>query len=233
VEEAAMTHRKVSDVMTVELITVTQDTSFKEMAKAITDYGVSALPVLDAQGRVAGIVSEVDLLRKEEYQQDPLARRAPRWRRHKARSRAAGVTAGEIMTRHLVTISPEASAVAAARELDRHHVRRLVVTNAGGGLIGIVTPSDLLKIYQRTDEDIRAEILSDVITRYVKTDPTLVDVRVADGVVTLAGVVENKSMITVAVSMSRAVDGVVDVVSHLGYKIDDTPLPRTADITGY
>jgi CBS domain-containing protein len=228
-----MTHRKVSEVMTVEVITVNEETPFKEVAKAITHYGVSALPVLDICGCVTGIVSEVDLLRKEQYQQEPSARRVPWWRHHKARARAAGATACEVMSRHPVTISPEASIVVAARELDRHHIRRLLVTNPDGRLVGIVTPSDLLNIYQRTDEDIRVEILQDVITRYLGTNPVLVKVDVADGVVTLGGVVEGKSMIPLAVSMSRAVDGVVDVINHLGYAIDDTRMPRIASTTDY
>jgi CBS domain-containing protein len=228
-----MAHRKVSDVMTTDVVTVTEDTPFKEMAKVIADRGVSALPVLDTHGRVTGIVSEVDLLRKEEYQQESAARRVPWWKHRKARSRATGVTAHDVMTSHPVTIGPDASIVAAARELDRHHVRRLVVISSDGWLAGIVTPSDLLKVYLRADEDIRAEILEDIMTRYMGTNPALVKIAVADGVVTLSGTVENKSMVPLAVSMSGAIDGVVDVVDQLGYSIDDSHLPRVADTTDY
>ena len=112
-------------------------------------------------------------------------------------------------------------------------MRRLVVLNADGWLAGIVTPSDLLKPYLRADEDIRTEILHDIITDYLGTNPHLVKIAVQDGTVTLGGIVENKSMIPLAVRMSRAVDGVIDVVDHLGYTSDNTHLPHTAGTTDY
>src|SRR5437762_634977 len=76
-----MSHRKVRDVMTTEVVTVPSDMRFKDLAALLGRLEVSAVPVLGADGRLAGVVSEVDLLRKEEYQQDPHARRAPRWHR--------------------------------------------------------------------------------------------------------------------------------------------------------
>jgi CBS domain-containing protein len=73
-----MAHHRVSDVMTADVITVAEDTPFQDLAGIIVDRGVSALPVLDHQGHVAGMVSELDLLRKLEYQEDRAARRPPR-----------------------------------------------------------------------------------------------------------------------------------------------------------
>jgi CBS domain-containing protein len=220
-----MGHRKVSDVMTADVVTVTEDTPFKDVAGIIAGRGVSAVPVLGAEGRVTGVVSEMDLLRKEEYQDDPGAKRAPRWGHHGARRRAAGVTARDVMTSPPMTIAPDASIVAAARALDRHHVRRLVVITADGWLAGIVTLSDLLKVYLRSDAEIREEILQKVIAGSLGCDPARARVAVRQGVVTLAGYVEKKSMIGLAVGMSRAVDGVVDVIDQLGYTVDDTHLP--------
>ena len=217
-----MTHRKVSDVMTADVITVTEDAPFKEVAEIIADRGISGVPVLGAQGRVTGVVSEMDLLCKEEYQEDPGAKRAPRWGHRDARNRAAGATARDVMTSPPVTIAPDASIVAAARALDAHHVRRLVVITADGWLAGIVTPRDLLKVYLRPDEEIREEILEKIIAGYLGCDPAQAKVAVSEGVVTLAGHVEKKSMIRLAVAMSRAVDGVVDVIDHLRYTDDDT-----------
>jgi CBS domain-containing protein len=221
-----MSHRKVGDLMTTEVVTVTEDVPFKELVEITAERAVSALPVLDHQGRVTGVVSETDLLRKEEYQEDPQAKRPPRWRHHDARARAAGATAADVMTSPPVTITPDASIVAAARALDRHHVRRLVVTTADGWLAGILTPSDLLRIYLRSDEEIRAEIHQEVIAGDLGANPDLVKVAVREGVVTLAGRVEAKSMIAHAVRLSRAVDGVVDVVDQLDYAHDDAHVPR-------
>jgi CBS-domain-containing membrane protein len=228
-----MAHHTVRDVMTAEVVTVAEDTPFKDLAQTMASHHISALPVLDPRGRVTGVVSEIDLLRKEEYQNEPTTQHPPWWGHRKARIKAGGRVARDVMTPHPVTITPEASIVAAARTLDRHHVRRLVVLTADGWLAGVVTPSDLLKPYLRADEDIRSEILHDIITGYLGTDPHLVKIAVTDGTVTLGGVVENKSMIPLAVRMSHAVAGVIDVIDHLGYTNDDTHLPRAADTTDY
>jgi hypothetical protein len=107
--------------------------------------------------------------------------------------------------------------------------RRPVVLNADGWLVGIVTPHDLLKVYVRKDEEIATKVRQDIVAHYLGTNPSLVRIAVNDAMVALGGVVETKSVIPLAVSMPRA----VDVVGHLGYTIDDTHLPRTADMTGY
>jgi CBS domain-containing protein len=224
-----MAHRTVREVMTAEVATVTDAAPFKEVVAILAGRGVSALPVLDSGGRVAGIVSEIDLLRKEEYQEDPTARRPPRWRHRAARARADGVTAGDLMTSPAVTIRPDASVVEAARALDRQHVRRLVVIDGDGNLVGIVAPPDLLKVYLRSDEEIGDEIVHEVITEYLGTDPERVAVTVAGGRVTLAGEVEKKSMIRLAVKMAHSVDGVVSVAEALSYAIDDTHVPPILD----
>ncbi|HBW18187.1 MAG: CBS domain-containing protein [Streptosporangiaceae bacterium] len=210
-----MAHRTVSDVMTAEVATIDEDAPFKELVSALAERGVSALPILDAQGRVSGVVSEIDLLRKEEYRDEPGEGHPSPWRHRGDRARAAGLTARDVMTAPPVTISPDASIVTAARMLHRHGVRRLVVLDADGWLAGIVTPSDLLKVYLRSDDDIRAEVLDEVITDYLGANPDLVRVAVSDGVVTLGGTVASQSMMRLAGKMARSVDGVVDVVNHL------------------
>jgi len=228
-----MSHRKVRDVMTTDVVTVPSDMRFKELAALLGRLKVSALPVLGPDGRVAGVVSEVDLLRKEEYKQDPDAKRAPRWRRWADRARAGGRTAADVMSVPAITVTPDASVVAAARLLDRHHIRRLLVVGAGERLVGIVTPHDLLRVYLRSDEEIRDEIVNDILVHYLGTNPALVKVTVTDGVVTLAGELEKKSMIPIAICMAQAVDGVVDVVGQLRCAVDDAHLPPYVDTSRY
>ncbi len=223
-----MTRHTVRAVMTPSVATASMDTSFKSLAAMMAARGVNALPVLDAEGRIAGIVSQTDLIRKEEYADDPAARRPPRSHQHRAR--AGGLTAGDVMSSPAVTIAPEASIVAAARVFDRGHVSHLVVTEADGTLAGIVTPRDLLKVYLRADGDIRSEILGEVIAHYLGCDPDRAEVAVVDGVVTLRGEVERKSMVPLAARMTRSVHGVVDVVNELAYAIDDSHLPTAADL---
>ena len=225
-----MAHRVVRDVMTADVVAAAVDTPFKQMAGLLAERGVSGLPVLDSAGHIAGVVSEIDLMRKEEYQADPTAQHAPRWRHRSEHGRAGGHTAADVMTSPAVTVAPDATVVQAARLMDRHRVKRLIVTDADGRLAGIVTISDLLKVYLRSDDEIHDEIVSEIITHYLGTDPALVQVTVADGAVTLVGEVEKKSMVPLAVKMSGSVDGVVSVEGRLSFRIDDTHLPTAADM---
>jgi len=228
-----MSHLKVREVMTSHVVTAEVNTPFKELAAIMVGRGVSALPVLDADGKIAGVVSEADLLPKQEFQEDPAARPLPLWRRWLARDRTAGVTAVDLMTSPAVTIGPDESVVAAARLMERRKVKRLLVTGPDDRLVGIVSRCDLVRVFLRADTAIQEEILDEVFTRYLGTNPTLVRVTVTDGMVTLAGEVEKKSMIPFAVRMSRSVDGVVDVADELTFAIDDSRLPTAPDLTNY
>ena len=109
----------------------------------------------------------------------------------------------------------------AARRMERLRVKRLVVVDKSGGLIGIVSRRDLLKVFLRDDDDIREEIRREVFARLLWADPTRVDIEVNDGIVVLSGVVEQRSSIAVAVHLTRGIDGVVDVVDQMTYVIDD------------
>ncbi len=229
-----MSHWKVRDVMTTDVVTVPSDMHFKGLAALLGQLKVSALPVLGPDGRVAGVVSELDLLRKEEYQQDRYAKRAPRWHRWADRVRARGRTAADVMSSPAITVAPDSSVVVAARLLDRHHIRRLLVVGADERLVGIVTPHDLLRVYLRSDEEIRDEIVNDIMVHDLATNPVLVKVTVTDGVVTLAGELGQKSIIPIAIRMTQAVDGVVDVVDGgLSFAVDDTHLPAHVDTSKY
>ena len=220
-----MSQRTVGEVMHTVVATDQPSRPFKELAAAMARRGVSALPVLAADGRVAGIVSEADLLPKEAAQEDPRARRLPWWRRWREQDQAAGVTAGDVMTAPPVTIGPGEWVVAAARLMDRRKIKRLAVTGPDGRLIGIISRADLIRVFLRPDAAIEQEIVDDIFTCFLGTDPARVRVTVTEGMVTLAGQVEKKSMIPFALRLSRSVDGVVDVVSELTFSIDDTRPP--------
>ena len=224
-----MTHRRVREVMTAEVACAREDTPFKELAGLMAGRGISALPVLDEQGQVAGVVSEVDLLRKEEYQEN--GKRPSRWRHRHSRAKAAGVTARDVMPSPAITIGPDATVVEAARALHLHHVKRMPVVDSASHLAGIVSQCDLLRVFLRSDEEIADEIRTEVFGEDLRTNLALVHVDVAEGVVTLSGEVENKSMIAVAVRLAHSVDGVVDVVNHLGFAVDDTPLPKSSSLS--
>lgn len=216
-----MKNLTVADVMTTSVLRTRPTAPLKEIARVMGAHRVSALPVLDADDRLAGIVSERDLLLKQGHQ---LPTR-PHWyagrRIRDDLRRAAGDTAGAVMTTDVVTIAPAAPLAEAARRMVDHGVKRLPVVDDGGALVGIVSRADLLQAYLRDDEQIRADIRDEVFVRVLWADPTTVEITVRDGIVQLAGTVEERSTAELAERLSRRVDGVVDVVSKLEYRVDD------------
>ncbi|TMS00302.1 CBS domain-containing protein [Nonomuraea basaltis] len=224
---------KVSDVMTRDVASVNGSTPFKEVAEILIAHAVSAVPVVDAEGHVIGVVSEADLLRKEEFREQfyregyrpPLrARLRERMGRegHKAGEKALGDTAAELMTAPAVTITPADTTVEAARLMQEHGVKRLPVVDEDGTLLGIVSRHDLLKVFVRQDGDIAQEVREDVLDRSLWVDTDDVRIRVDRGVVTLSGSVNRRSDAEIATRMVQRVNGVVDVIDKLEWKEDDT-----------
>ncbi|MEU7746050.1 CBS domain-containing protein [Nonomuraea sp. NPDC049158] len=222
-----MKRRTVADVMTAKVVTVTARTPFKDIAETLIAGGISAVPVVDDDGHVVGMVSEADLLRKEEFReqfyregyQPPLRARL---RHPKGKRKAAGDTAGELMTSPAITVSPQASVVSAARLMDAHDVKRLAVVDQAGVLVGIVSRRDLVKLFLRSDDDIAAEVREDILDRGLWVDTSGVVVQVRHGVVTLSGQMDRKTETAIAVRMTGRVNGVVDVIDELTWKHDDS-----------
>lgn len=212
---------RVGDVMTRDVVTVAPTASFREVVDLMRGHGVSALPVVNGTGALLGIVSEADLLPKEN---PPGSRRGWVPQSDKAaqrRRRADGFSAGDIMSVPAVSIGPRASLATAARHLERHGVRRLVVLDKDGRLIGIVSRRDLLASFSRSDAEIRCDVVEGVIPRWLWIDPTRVTVEVHDGVVQLGGVVDLRSDADILTHLVRGLDGVVDVDSSVTYRVDD------------
>jgi CBS domain-containing protein len=217
--------------MTTEVVTVDEETPFKELVALMADTKVSALPVIDPDGRVVGVVSEADLLLKEEFPEGPPERQLfESHRRRMTRAKAAGDMAVELMTSPAITVAPDASIAEAARLLHRHQIKRLPVVDPAGPLLGIVSRADLLKVFLRSDDQIAQEIRRGVLLRALWVDPDTVRVEVRDGVVTLTGRLERRSLIAIVVSLVRSLDGVVDVVDRLTYELDDTPFMVPSDL---
>lgn len=125
--------------------------------------------------------------------------------------KADAVTAAELMTAPAFTVAPEATLGHAARLMTRSRVKRLPVVGSDGALKGIVSRSDLLKVFLRHDEDIAEEVRREVVGRLFGTGPTALGVEVHDGVVTLTGHVDDTALVPLATLLARAVPGVVDV----------------------
>lgn len=221
-----MRHQKVRDIMTADPVTVTSATSLKYVAELLVNKKVSVVPVLTLQGKLLGIVSETDLIRKEELQREPDSWHLLHLNYRARRDLATAETAGEIMREPVATVHPDVTLAEAARLMDRHEVSCLPVVDESGQLLGVVSSQDLLRVFLRPDEDIRAQVVTDVLVSYLDTNPALVHVEVSDGVVRLAGELDRKSMLNRIWPAVRAVEGVIAADGDLGYAFDDTePLP--------
>jgi CBS domain-containing protein len=215
--------RVVSDVMTRTVVSVDAFTAFKDIVRRMQEKHVSAVPVVDEDRCVLGLVSEGDLILKE----DPELEGAPRLlegaHRRQDRSKAAGLVASEIMSAPPITIEPDASLGEAARLMHRRAVKRLpVVDRETGQIVGIVSRSDLLKVFLRDDEEIAREIREDVIRRTLWIDPDTIGVVVRAGVVAIEGQLERRSLIPVLERLVLSTEGVVAFEHNLSYVTDDT-----------
>lgn len=204
---------QVSDVMTAKVVAATKETSYKRVAQLLRAHHLTALPVITSEGRVAGLVSEADLLRKQERQEDP-ERKPGRQLHSTARTKAEAQTVAELMTAPAVTIGPEALLGTAARLMNAHRVEQLPVVDAEGKMIGIVSRADLLSVFLRLDTEVASQVTS-VLTDILVPDPRAVRVSVHDGVVTLRGRLASQEQVPAASRLVSAIDGVVAVRSKL------------------
>ncbi|WP_282693793.1 CBS domain-containing protein [Streptomyces sp. CC208A] len=192
-----MRHRSVAELMTPTAVSVGRDTSFKEIARLLDEFDITAVCVVDEEERPVGVVSEADLVRR----------------------RAAGSgldTAGGLMSSPAVVARPDWSVVRAARVMDRARVKRLPVVGDDGRLLGVLSRSDLIQLFLRRDRAIQEEIVEDVVTRTLGLNPSDLSVEVEDGRVTLSGTVSRPGLVPVLLRLCNSVDGVVGVVDRLG-----------------
>lgn len=216
----------VADVMTVGAVSVEEGTPFKEIVDLMETNHVNAVPVLDNCGRVLGVVSSADLVPKIEFSGSGDHAHLFESRKHRsAREKSTATAAAELMTAPAQTVMPQTSLVEAAKIMETAELKRLPVVNDLGRLVGIVTRSDLLKVYLRSDADLRREIVDEVLGDIPGLEPTQVRATVEDGVVTLQGEIERRSVVTATVRHVERVAGVVDVINDLSFRQDDLAEP--------
>jgi CBS domain-containing protein len=206
----------VKEVMTTQVVAVKLGATFKEMAARLRENRVSAFPVIDDDGKVIGVVSEADMLARKVLNADHagmITATPHRWEQDKA----DGLTARDLMTHPAITVLPDDSAEQAARLMYTLQVKRLPVIDRGGHLVGIISRADVLAVYDRPDDEIRQEILGNVIVREFGQDPDRFTVGVQAGVVTLAGSPESVELGHDLVRKMRHVQGVVAVRDRLSY----------------
>ncbi|WP_439549704.1 CBS domain-containing protein [Falsiroseomonas sp.] len=220
-----MTSLRARDLMTADVVTVPPSTPVIAIARLLADRGISAVPVVDAEGRVAGIVTEADLIRRLAGEDDkPVgwlaamfanpARDAERY------ARTHGVTAADVMTEGAVSVDPDTLASVIAHLMEEKGIRRVLVTE-GGRLKGLVSRADLLRALV-APAPVEAELSDDRIRRAVmaamKKEPwadtfyALVDVR--DAVVEFHGFSRSAAVQRGLRVLAENVPGVKGVVDN-------------------
>ncbi|MBO0826534.1 MAG: CBS domain-containing protein [Streptosporangiales bacterium] len=213
---------RVEEVMTERVVVGRRDTPFKDIVAALLDNNVSALPIVDDDWKVVGVVSDADLVLKE-AEPDP----SGEWlvegsRRRSERRKSRATVAGALMSAPAIVVGPGDTVAEAAATMRRRRIRRLpVVHPETGRLVGIVTRSDLLRVFLRPDAEIRAEVLDGVLRGVLHLDPRAFQVEVTQGILHIRGEVERWSMVDGLVGALLRVEGLVGVEEQLSYRQDD------------
>ena len=213
---------KVSDVMTSEVRTISGDEPLKEAARVMVKAGISGLPVVDDKRRLIGIITEADFVTAE-------ADRS--WGRQRRRLLAnflgeadhpTARTVADSMTRDPHTVDSASTVTEAARKMTELRVKRLPVVTPDGTLCGIISRADVMGAFARPDDDLREEILDDVVVGVLQLDPDKLSVVVVDGVVQLGGSVETRTDARLLQELAVRVEGVISVDSDVLWTNDDT-----------
>lgn len=200
----------VRDVMVTRVVSVDEDAVFKEIVDALARNRISAVPVLNDRHQVVGLVSESDLLARVSGSLIDLPKGHRRSAGAETRAKMHAATARELMTSPAVCTTPDSRIPDAAEQAADARVRRMPVVDRDGLLLGIVARAELLRPFLRPDEQIRHDVEQQVKSAS-GTDQLPVGVLVQDGVVTLAGHIDNPAVRRALVNSVRAVSGVVDV----------------------
>jgi CBS domain-containing protein len=152
--------------MTSRVHVATQSAPFKHLVRVIEENRISAIPIVDQQGVPIGIVSESDLLLKERrHEFESYKHLIQLQRRRHQRAKAEGTIASDLMTSPAITVASGTSLSLASRLMDEKKVRRLVVVDERGRIAGIVSRSDLLQVFLRSDQELGEEAGSAVVER--------------------------------------------------------------------
>jgi CBS domain-containing protein len=213
---------KVNDVMTSEVKTISGDEPLKEAARVMVKAGISGLPVVDDNRKVIGIITEADFVSAE-------ADRS--WGRQRRRLLAnflgeaehpKAKTVADSMTKNPHTVDGSSTVTEAARMMTELRVKRLPVVTPDGTLCGIISRADVMGAFARPDEDLRGEIIDEVVIGVLQLDPDKLSVDVVDGVVQLDGSVESRTDARLLQELAVRVEGVISVNSDVSWTNDDT-----------
>jgi CBS domain-containing protein len=220
----------VSDVMTRKVLSVAPDDTVEEAAMLMLRYGISGLFVVDAKGALAGVVTEGDLLRRDEIGTE---RHRPWWLRVLVSpgrqaldfTRAHGRKVSDIMTAEVICVATDTSLEAVVETMEKQRIKRVAVTE-NGHMVGVVARSDLLRALlsrerekkppqgQEDDRAIRSNILA-ALEAASWAPMTTLNVTVTNGVVDLWGTITNADERRAICVIAENVPGVKEVHDHL------------------
>jgi CBS domain-containing protein len=207
----------VRDVMDVPAPSMREDLSYREIARLLEREHVGAIPVVDADDPVVGMVSESDQLAKVAFEASD-RRSGPlgigRLRERQVHGKARGETAADLMTSPAITVLPGATVAEAAWLAALSRLKRIPVTDHDGHLVGMVRRNALLQALIRDDTGIRHEVEAKVHAFCSPTDRDAVEVQVHDGVVELMGRMSEAAMSRLLAEVED-LDDVVEVNNHL------------------
>lgn len=239
----------VREVMTTGVVTVAPTALIVDAIRALVDHKISGLPVIDAEGRLVGVVTEGDLLRRVET---GTVKTVSRWRRLLTAPgdlagdyvRAHGRRVDEVMTRDVASVADDAPLDVVVDAMETRGIKRLPVLR-DGRLVGIISRADLIRVLldtlekgggvsapaSKADADLHDHLMAGLRTQPWWRD-SHVDVAVIDGVVHLSGVVydprEHQALL-VAVENVPGVRGVDDKLmladGHVGWGLDGVVSP--------
>jgi CBS domain-containing protein len=220
-----------SEIMTRDVKTIGPDATINEAIATLLSAHVSGMPVVDAAGRLVGVVSEGDFLHRAEI---GAARRKPRWIEFllgpgdvaEAYVLSHGRKVGEVMTRDVVSVEESTPLTEIGEIMQKRRVKRLPVVS-GEHLVGIITRADLLRALSAafaarpaptpdecTDKVILGRLLAELQTQGFASPRTL-DVTVDKGVVTLRGEIFDERQRQALIVAAENIGGVTGVVDQL------------------
>jgi CBS domain-containing protein/predicted RNA-binding protein YlxR (DUF448 family) len=219
---------KLRELMTPDVITIGPEASLKEAARRMIEAGVSGLPVTESDGSVVGIVTEADFVATEA---DRLRKRPAgllRFLFKDAVLPSQERLVGDVMSTDLVVLGPEAEHGEAARLMQSEGVKRIPVVDEEGGIVGLVSRSDILRVFARSDGEIIEEIEGELIGRLLWIDPGRVQVQSIEGNVVLRGRLETRSEAELLAELTSRVDGVMSVANHLEFEVDNLKMEMSS-----
>jgi CBS domain-containing protein len=217
-----------SDVMTPNVLSVPPDASVATVAQLMLEKRISGVPVIDERGKLAGIVSEGDFLRRAET---GTGRRRPRWleffmgpgRLADEYVRLSGRKVRDVMTHEVRTVPPDEPLEQIVRLMERYNIKRVPVVD-NGRVVGIVTRANLLHAVASFAGEIAPLSAADAAIRdrilaALKDQPwapvTAIDVTVRNGVVALAGIITDERQRQALRVVAENVPGVKDVEDNV------------------